>query len=203
MIGWHSYLQQFCPPISCSDSGTHVVFGYVRGCRLCIRPYYIQFLGFCSFTSWHLLDIFIIIIIIILHSFPHGSHDKIGLKNWNWTPTWEDWDGWDGCLQGYLLPPQPPTALPPRIQHRAPTEEDFIQYISPLHKTGLEDPLIWNVSQTTRTLCPKESLVDGPSWHHWLTASDFNLGIESWFPKLIGIPGAILATATIVVSLAT
>ena len=41
------------------------------------------------------LDIFwtIFIIIIILHSFPHGSHDKIGLKNWNWTPTQEDEDG--------------------------------------------------------------------------------------------------------------
>jgi len=39
------------------------------------------------------LDIFwtiFIVIIIILHSFPHGSHDKIGLKNWNWTPTQED-----------------------------------------------------------------------------------------------------------------
>jgi len=32
-------------------------------------------------------------------------------------------------------------------------------------------------------------------------ASDFNLGIEPWFLKLIGIPGAILATATIATSL--
>jgi len=32
-------------------------------------------------------------------------------------------------------------------------------------------------------------------------ALDFNLGIEPWFLKFIGIPGAILATATIATSL--